>query len=566
MSEKSPVYNQGGACRDCYRCVRICPVKAIKVENDKTDIVPEMCIACGRCIESCPRFFKKQRKDIGQVEQLLKQKQKVFVSLDPAFVAEFAACTTAQLITALKELKFFAVSQTALGMELADTDSLLEDFYKDKKLCISSDCPSVVKYIKLFKKKFAPFISPQASPLLIHSRLLRKWYGDDIGIVSISPCIAKKIEADQFPEIDAAITFSELRQWFMYESIIPEQIEAGEYSFEPYPAQTGAEHLWANSSQQIATFSASGLFNINNMINNFSPETLAKPVRLSVLACSGGCINGPGMSEPPPGITRHLRLLESDETAEAASRKAATTFNADGISMTGELVFPLVIKATHTNEEIRKALSSIGKYSRHDENNCGSCGYNTCRDFAESMLEKHAEKTMCVSNMRILAQRQANGLLKAIPSGVVIVDKDLTIIECNYNFARIMGKEIEEMWEAKPGLSGAKLERITDAAKCFKELLTNLELNHKEYEIRERKKIFHLNVFIIEKGETAAGVIEDITMPQIQKDRTIANAKNIIDKNVSVVQQIAFLLGEHAAETESILHSMIESFANEGDE
>ncbi|MDR2842550.1 MAG: Fe-S cluster protein, partial [Spirochaetaceae bacterium] len=89
--------------------------------------------------------------------------------------------------------------------------------------------------------------------------------------------------------------------------------------------------------------------------------------------------------------------------------------------------------------------------------------------------------------------------------------------------------------------------------------------NHHEFNFTENKKILHLNIFTIEKGETAAGVIDDITTPQMQKNETIANAKAIIDKNVNVVQQIAFLLGEHAAETESILQSMIQAFNTDGE-
>ena len=84
-----------------------------------------------------------------------------------------------------------------------------------------------------------------------------------------------------------------------------------------------------------------------------------------------------------------------------------------------------------------------------------------------------------------------------------------------------------------------------------------------EKDVREGKKIFLISIFEIEKEEIAAGVIEDVTVPQNQKKRTVSQAQKIIDKNLSVVQKIAFLLGENAAETESMLNSIIDSYGDD---
>jgi len=164
--------------------------------------------------------------------------------------------------------------------------------------------------------------------------------------------------------------------------------------------------------------------------------------------------------------------------------------------------------------------------------------------------------------MRKLAQKKANGLIQAIPSGVVIVDKNLKIVECNMNFARLMGKDIVEMYQLRPGLEGADLTRLTFAAKLFADVLTRNGPDVIERDVREGKKIFHVTVFEIEREEIAAGVIEDITVPQNQRERTISQAQKVIEKNLSVVQKIAFLLGENAAETESMLNSIIQSYGD----
>ena len=232
----------------------------------------------------------------------------------------------------------------------------------------------------------------------------------------------------------------------------------------------------------------------------------------------------------------------------------------------GTLPVNAITKEEHPEEEIRDALRTVGKYSRIDEVNCASCGYDTCRAFAEAMLENKAETTMCVSYMRKLAQKKASGLIKAIPGSVVIVDKDLKIVECNKNFARLLGSDVLDLYELEPGLEGAALNKLVSFAQLFSDVIASNGPDVIENEVREGKKLFHVSVFSIEKELVAGGVIEDLTAPEVQKHKIISQAKKVIDKNLSVVQQIAFLLGENAAESEAILNSIIESFSEDEDE
>jgi PAS domain-containing protein len=502
----------------------------------------------------------------------------VFVSLAPSFAAEWHDCSKEQLIAALKQLGFYAVSETALGAdflpgEIAKQMNDCASSQNNQKLFISSSCPSVVKYIKLYYPKFAPYILNVASPLLAHARLLKKIYGDDIGVVFVGSCIAKKLEADQFSEIDAAITFDELRKWLSRNSIIPNKIE-NHNSFEFMPKPAGKDSIFSFEDDKLITavkkhtpfanlvsISCSGFDAIKNALRGFDPSSLNEPVFLSLQACLGGCVNGPGMSSfSLHGANRSLKLLQYAQNAPDTKTEEIVK-----IKMESALSFPPASKKKHSEEAIRAAFEKIEKYSKHDEIDCGSCGYDTCRYFVEALLAKRAEKTMCVKYMRALSERQASGILQSIPSGIVVVDKNLSIIECNKNFACLFGEEIEEIFNDTEGLRGANLEKITNASEYFNMFFMFGDCEHREFNFTENNKILHLNIFAIEKGETAAGVIDDITTPQIQKNEIIANAKNIIDKNVNVVQQIAFLLGEHAAETESILYTMIKEFNIEGE-
>ena len=129
-----------------------------------------------------------------------------------------------------------------------------------------------------------------------------------------------------------------------------------------------------------------------------------------------------------------------------------------------------------------------------------------------------------------------------------------------------MGPDIEDMYEAKPGLEGADLTKIADFSRFFEDVLAKNGPDVIERDVRTGKKVYQVTVFAIEKESCAGGVVEDITAPQIQKDRIVNQAKKVITKHLSVVQKIAFLMGENAAETEAMLNSIINSFSDESEQ
>ena len=578
MNVKAPVYTELAECQDCYKCIRKCPVKSIQVEKGQASVIFERCIYCGRCVVNCPARAKQYRKDIEKVKLLLDGGKKVFVSLAPSFVSEFTAWKHAELIAALKQLGFAGVSETALGADFLSA-RIARDMGASgadgPRFMISSACPAIVEYLKLYAPGLSPFVSPHASPLLTHARFLRAHYGEDSAVVFIGPCIAKKHEADLYAgEIGAAITFQELAEWLRKEKITPQSVSvSADCAFEPrrsakgafFPIEGGEITAFsayitgaaAGVGQTINTVSASGIKAVQEALTGFDPGALESPLFLELLACPGGCVNGPGMGSAASGVTRHVLLQNyartADNTLDAPTLAASPLIDAD---------YPIspLPRSAYTEAEIAEALRAVGKFSLSDRLNCASCGYDTCRDFALALLSGHAEKAMCASYMRKLANKTANGLIRAIPSGIVIVDKKLTIIECNEQFAKLLGAETEELFTVVPGLEGADLKKLSSFHLYFQTVIDPSGPDHIQSDVRDGKKIFHLTVFAVEKGETAAGVLEDITAPRVRIDKTVERAREIIKKNVSVVQQIAFLLGENAAESEAILNSIIESY------
>ena len=203
--------------------------------------------------------------------------------------------------------------------------------------------------------------------------------------------------------------------------------------------------------QGIRMLSFSGIHAMGEFLGGLDQMPQTPPVFLELLACKGGCVNGPAAAKGPGAAVKQYKITEYAESLrdkENTPRLMSSEIENNWVILpAAELVFG--------EKDIRRALRKIGKYGLEDEKNCGACGYPACRDYARAYLEKRAEKDMCVSYLKKLSEKKANALIKAMPAGVVIVDQDLQIIQCNRAFAKLMGTETEEAFELRPGLKGA---------------------------------------------------------------------------------------------------------------
>ena len=425
-----PIFTEKTECQDCYKCVRNCPCKAIRVENGHAMVLPELCVLCGRCVTDCPAHAKHVRDDLVKTKQLFNISKKVFVSLAPSFASEFSDYTIEELCAALKLLGFYSVSETALGADIVSKEMALrlqkaitqKDNSLKSKLVLSSACPAAVEYIRHQLPEFAACISDCASPLLAHARYIKKTYGEDSRIVFVGPCIAKKREADIFNEIDIAISFADLRKWLTDSGLTPNNKKIKEYleessqiGFVPeragkgtlYPLDGGMcsaikkyEKIFPELNQ-IKMVSVSGIDQIPSVLKGINNETLTEPLFIEFLSCAGGCVNGPGTSIQGSTALKQLSVVDyAKNTTNTGSENILNT----PIDLKAMLEVNSTSTKNYSQEEIRKALRSVGKFSPADELNCSCCGYDTCRDFACAMLDKRAEKTMCLSYMKKLAQ------------------------------------------------------------------------------------------------------------------------------------------------------------------
>ena len=570
MDKLYPVYTLNNECHDCYKCVRECHVKAISIQQGHASVLPEKCIACGNCVQACPNNAKRVRNDIEKVKNLFRAQQEVYVSLAPSWSGIFDY-SPSKMISLLKKLGFKQVSETALGAQEVSIECAKIMKNHNKGLFISSACPVVVDYIRLYNSKFINNIVPVASPALTHAKMLKEIYGNHIHVVFIGPCIAKKNESDNNPDlIDAALTFEELKYWLQDEFISANDIEDNTNEvFVPESACEGALYAVEGGmnetikkgemAQDVQLLNISSIENLEKALKGLDVKNINKKIFIEALACNGGCLAGPCNSTKKSELLRISDLLSKVKNRDSIPNEPKTVVEKEYKQKSLE-------KHNYDYETISEALKKIGKYTEEDELNCGGCGYNTCRELACALLSGEAEPSMCVSYMRKIAMQKAAAMLRCMPSAIVMVDKDLKIVESNEAFMKMFCSDMYDIFSERPeGLNGACIDRIVDFSDIFKETLKTSKDTHKEhYPVKNR--LYDISAFSIEKNELAGAIITDVTQSEMGREKIAQKAHEVINKNIAIVQEIACLLGEHMVETELLLSTIAQDYdTSDGD-
>ena len=566
MNNLYPVYTLKNECHDCYKCIRECHVKSIKIKDNSASILDERCIACGHCVMVCPNGAKRVRNDVENVKKLFLQNKKVYVSLAPSWVGVFDT-SKEKMVSLLKHLGFAGVSETALGaQEVSIECARVLNSAKENGLFISSACPVVVDYIRLYKPAFAKNIIPIASPALTHAKMLKKTFGEDISVVFIGPCIAKKKESDSHQDlIDVSLTFEELIYWMKEECISFNEVELQEQSsFVPYSACEGSLYPIEGGMNEtirkvgideknISLISLSSIKNLDKALDGIEGVKLKTKIFVEALGCEGGCINGPCLSSEKGAIA-----VTSDVLTNVNYREQIPT-NPEVV--VEENYYPNPVKKYNCSiEQVEEALQRISKHTLEDELNCSGCGYSTCRDFVQALIAGDAETSMCVSYMRKIAVRKAAAMVRCMPAAVVMIDKNLNILESNDAFMRMFCPDMYDVFSTREeGLAGAAIDRIVPFGDILKSALKLEKDIHKEHYPIDNK-LYDISAFTIESGEIAGAVITDVTKSEMDRERIAKRAREVISKNIATVQEIACLLGEHMVETEVLLDSIAKGY------
>lgn len=393
-------------CRTCYTCVRECPAKAIRIADGQAEVVPERCIGCGNCVRVCSQNAKEVLDTTGLVEELLSGASKVAACIAPSFPAEFSDCEWRKVVGMVRQLGFDIVSEVGFGADLVAKRYKKLMTETNGQRFIATSCPAIITYVERYSPNLIDKLAPIVSPMIASARVLHRLHGDDLKIVFVGPCIAKKGEAvsQNLPgQVDAVITFTELRSMLSQRGITPQNVKTSD--FDPPHAGTGGLFSISRGLLQAAEIkedlmdgkvvATDGRTNFVRAIKEFENGDLNAEL-LEVLCCQG-CIMGAGMSTVSPLSSRRNRVSQYvRQRINEADKNSTTDF--DDLDLSRNFTAFDQRLAVPFEDEIRHIMSRMGKTTPEDELNCGACGYDTCREHAIAIFKGLAESEMCLPN------------------------------------------------------------------------------------------------------------------------------------------------------------------------
>jgi iron only hydrogenase large subunit-like protein/formiminotetrahydrofolate cyclodeaminase len=602
-------------CNLSYSCVRICPVNAIKVEahQEYPEVMHNACIGCGHCIKVCSPAAISYKSSKEEAKALLSSGNKVAAICGPSISGEFNDITDyRKFVEMIRAMGFDFVLEASFGVDLvARKYKELFSAFKGKHY-ITANCPAVVAFIEKFHPELTDNLAPLVSPMIAIAKVVRKKYGQDVKVVYIGPCIETKLEGKKQKDdgrIDSILTFVELRELFDEFNITEKKVEFSDfdppigYKGSLYPISTGILEC-AGIDQHLLTgnvITAEGRNNMIEAVRQFEKhiDVIKKHFNLFY---NEGCIMGPGTSRGGEKYQRHALVVDyakrrmlnhgtvewEKDMEEYGSLDLSRTFRKDD----QRLPYP-------DEEKIQEILQVIGKEYNVDEVGCGSCGYNSCRDFAVAVARGLAKTEMCLTftlrnrheyiktlretNQKLdetqeaLRKSEKNArrdqqlareafettrtMLEKLPSSVVLVDQDMKVIQANKSFINILDDEIRMIEDIIPGLEGADLKTLLpyNFHNLFSYVLSHDD-NIINRDVHFNDILYNVSIFTIRKKKVVGAVIRDLYVPEVRKEEVIKRVTDVIDKNLELVQKIGFLLGEGASETEAMLNSIIESY------
>ena len=560
-------------CRHCYKCVRYCMVKAISVRDEQAHILKDHCINCGRCMEICPQNAKTFASDMDRVKGYLRQGFKTIISIAPSYMGVLEFKRPGQIVDALLKLGFAEVRETAEGAAMVTNE--YKKIIRENKMpnIITTCCPSVNDLVEKYYPDCVDLLAPVVSPMVAHGRYIKKLYGDDVKVVFLGPCIAKKQEAigDErvFGAIDAILTFEELAIWLDEAGIDIYACEDKPMG-NPDPKVNRMYPISGGVIQSVVTEEEAdtyhkvyvdGLANCMEMLECLQRGEL-EHCFIEATVCEGGCAKGPASARWNTSYVKAKVKIENEVSYKAArdlpdmsTQELAKAFEDNHLT-----------DRIPTDEEIRDILKSTGKYSEEDELNCGACGYPTCRDKAIAVYQNKAELSMCMPYALTQAESMSNVVMDVTPNMIFIIDSSMKIRECNKKAQELLGVGRDEAVQRY-------IFEFIEAEDIEETLRTREPVIHKKIQLEHGRMTAEETIVYIENLDSVLVTFQDVTREEKIKEQhyflkveTVKMAQEVIEKQMMVAQEIAGLLGETTAETKVTLTKLRDSILNEGEE
>ena len=546
-------------CKNCYKCIRHCPVKAIRFSGDQAHIIADECILCGRCFVVCPQNAKEVVSEVEAVKVMIQSGDPVVASLAPSFVANYDGVGIESMREVLKKLGFYDAEETAIGATMVkrDYERLVRE--KQRSVIISSACASVNLLIQKHYPELIKYLTDTLSPMQAHCVDIKKRI-PNAHTVFIGPCVAKKDEAQRYPGIvDAALTFEELTRWMAQEKIEPEK----KMDSDPntlariFPTAGGILKTMKERDPEYEYVAVDGIENCISALEDVLHGN-ADHCFMEMSACNGSCVNGPVMEKYHPLFMKdYLAVARYAGTEDFEVEQPEIS----EISRRYDILEGM--KDMPNERKIQEILNRMGKKRPSDELNCGTCGYDTCREKAIAIYQGKAEIEMCLPYLKEKAENFSNIIFDNTPNGLIVLNERLEIQQINPAACRIMNIR-------RPSdVLGAQVVTVLDP-KPFLDALESKKSVFQCAYLAEYDRYVEEQVLYDQGYRMLFCLLEDVSDEAAEREKkaqmrrqTTEVADRVVEKQMRIVQDIASLLGETAAETKIALTNLKESLKDE---
>lgn len=547
-------------CKNCYKCIRHCPVKSIRFSANQAHIIGDECIMCGQCFVVCPQNAKEIVNETERAKVLLQSGAPVYVSLAPSFIANYDGIGIESMRKAIKQLGFYDVEETAIGATIVKTEyeKLLADEHRD--IVISSCCHSVNLLIQKYFPNILGYLADVVTPMHAHCADIKRRC-PEAKTVFIGPCVSKKDEADfTGGMVDAVLTFEELTEWLKEENITlePGVDKTPESLARFFPTTGGILKTLVNRTPGYTYMAIDGVENCIEALKDIESGKIHNCF-IEMSACAGSCIGGPVME-------KYHRSPVKDYMS-VASYAGDRDFDFEPLDpfVVRKNYLPIDRHATQpTDAEINEVLRKMGKFKPSDELNCGSCGYNTCREKAAAVIAGKAEISMCLPFLKDKAESFSDCIVNNTPNGLIVLNENLEVQQINDAARKIMNIR------SASDVLGDQVIRILDPGIFVQVLNTKRSVRDERVYLAEYKKYVEQTVVYDAAYNLLVCIIRDVTDEENEREKkenisrqTVEIADKVVDKQMRIVQEIASLLGETAAETKIALTKLKESISDE---
>lgn len=559
MNRTSILQFRTANCKNCYKCIRNCPVKAIRVENQQAQIIEDQCILCEKCTSVCPQHAKVEHDDIPDIQKEIAAGKKVIASVHPAYLVRYGWNSVHLLEEKLQKIGFWKVFDAAQGAAMMKQEyTRILEAQHQQKMMISSNCPVVVRLIEKKYPHLTEYLAPVCSAMQMHAQYLRKHYPDAV-LVYVSPCISVMSELkERQAQMDYVITFRELSNWM---DDMPQQQEQGKLPEEVYlsrmTAVSGGLIQAMRPVEGQKYLSVDGMDQCREILKELQAGEYQEYF-IEMNACANGCIGGPYSQKREKKLLDALIAIRQISMPEGRP-DYQKDYRMEMPDITTRRFIPeeSYPEKAITREQVTHVLQEMGKYTREDELNCGACGYDTCRAKAVAVIQGKAEVSMCIPYMREKQEDYANIIINAMPGLLVTVDYQLNIVQLN--------KAAKDFFDIsrKKHLLGKQLNEIMDDYAMVNMIAFDREIEQDCIYLEEQRRYIERVITNDRKNKLILCIMKDVTKEkerQKKQRRAQADAVQMADKlaeeQLKIVHEIASLLGETAADTKVAIEEL----------